>query len=159
MSKILDLAKTFKATSSSEAESIRQELRDDFAKLENDIRQALSDASENLQDDIDASQRRWSMSLFRSWLIALIVLVLTLGVLIGAIAWKGMDLTTVNSQINRARQSLELLKNEGQRITLSRCNVGTDTAQDLRLCAVIDPAYQGKTWGGDKTPYVILMEK
>ncbi|WP_367277118.1 MbeB family mobilization protein [uncultured Acinetobacter sp.] len=132
MSKILDLAKTFKETSSKEAESISKALQHDLKQLEGDLATALSksnetlknaihDSNEVLKKEIYANQQRMSMSLFKTWLwvIALLVL-LGLGLTTWSM-WQGLTIQRQSQAIAQGKQvlaelpeGLELVKEKGE---------------------------------------------
>lgn len=131
MSKILDLAKEFKATSSKEAESINSELRSDLAKLKSDIHSELSAGRQSLQSDIQAhnraltealanstqelqkkvykNQAKMSWSLFVTWIWAVLALMILCLGLIGWSAFQSKTIATQSRQITEAKQTLSAL--------------------------------------------------
>ena len=120
MSKILDLAKSFKETSSKEAESISKALQHDLKQLENDLATALSKSNKSLKnaiyasnqalkEEISANQKRMSLSLFRTWLWAIALLAFLVLGLIGWSAWQAGTIVKQNTLIQEGREALEEL--------------------------------------------------
>ncbi len=141
MSKILDLAKNFKATSSKEAESISKALQDDLKQLENDLATALSKSNETLKNaihdsndvlkkEIYANQQRMSMSLFKTWLWVIALLVL-LG--LGLTGWSAWQAGTVLSQSTVIQQGKEALAELPEHLAVAKDEGVTYLIQDVKI--------------------------
>ena len=120
MSRILDLAKNFKETSSKEAESISKALQDDLKQLENDLATALSKSNESLRNAIHESnqalkqeiydnQKRMSLSLFRTWVWVIgLLMLLALGLTTWSM-WQGLTIYDQSQAIAQGKQTLASL--------------------------------------------------
>ena len=120
MSKILDLAKTFKETSSKEAESINKALQHDLRRLESDIamalesskqtlRSAISESNEALKQEIYDNQKRMSLSLFRTWVWVIgLLMLLALGLTTWSM-WQGLTIYDQSQAIAQGKQTLASL--------------------------------------------------
>ena len=141
MSKILDLAKSFKETSSKEAESISKALQNDLKQLENDLATALSKSNKSLKnaihasnqalkEEISANQKRMSLSLFRTWLWAIALLVFLVLGLTGWSAWQVKVLHNQNKEIQDGKKALEELP---EHLTVIKDNGVTYLVQDVKI--------------------------
>ena len=141
MSRVLDLAKNFKATSSKEAESISKALQNDLKQLENDLATALSKSNESLRNAIHESnqalkqeiydnQQRMSMSLFRTWLWAIALLVL-LG--LGLTGWSAWQAGTIFNQSTAIQQGKEALEALPEHLIVAKDKGETYLIQDLSI--------------------------
>ena len=141
MSRILDLAKNFKETSSKEAESISKALQNDLKQLENDLATALSASRQSLQSAIQDSntalkkeiydnQKRMSLSLFRTWLWAIALLVL-LG--LGLTTWSMWQGLTIYDQSQAIAQGKQTLASLPEGLEVMKDGSTTYLVQDLKI--------------------------
>ena len=141
MSKILDLAKSFKETSSKEAESISKALQDDLKQLENDLATALSKSNKNLKnaihesnqalkEEISANQQRMSLSLFKTWVWVIALLVL---LVLGLTVWSAWQAGTVLSQSTAIQQGKEALAELPEHLAVAKDEGVTYLIQDVKI--------------------------
>lgn len=179
MSKILDLAKTFKDTSSKEAESINKELRSDLEKLKSDIHtelsagrqslkgvihqnnqaltEALADSSKELQSAIYKNQAKMSWSLFKTWVLAVFFLIILLSLLTLWGLYQGVVISRQYEEIAETKETLKVLEDKTYGITIKSCSMEDGSSKP---CAALDTKYINSVWGSDKkNPLMILRTK
>jgi cytoskeletal protein RodZ len=112
--------------------SLQSDLTAELEKSKAGLKTAVYESNRALEQEIYEHRRKMSMSLFRTWLIAIVVLAV---IALGLTLWSMIQGLNIAEQ----RQTLAILEEEGGKMKFSRCG------EERRLCVMIDekaPQYQ-----------------
>ena len=152
MSKILDLAKTFKQTSQQEAESIEQQAKNDLAALGKAISAELKQSGQIIAADIRAQQLRMSKAVFSPYLWSLGGLLAVALVLVGANAYLAKKTGQQWAEYQEAKDNTDKMDKLSKRIQLSFCE---QKDGEKIPCVAVQEESLGK-WGNNGEYRAIL---
>ncbi|UXN35803.1 MbeB family mobilization protein (plasmid) [Avibacterium paragallinarum] len=138
MSKILDLAQNFQAQSKKELENTNEIVQNAIKQHEQDLKQQLQNASNNLSELIQIEQAKLIKSTVRMYRLPTIIALITITA--GILTWQAKN---AYQEMLDWTHSAEIAKEQSGGIKLSTCQ----TDKGIKPCIAVDKDLMGKTWG------------
>lgn len=132
MSKILDLAKNFEATSKQQASDTKAKLKDEFSKHEAFIAEELRLSEQKMKSAIHAQQQSLTKLILKTWLWIPLMLGSLLVMSWGIIHYQGSLIKENYLEIAAQKKTLRTLKQQGGKIQIGACG------KEKTLCVKID---------------------
>ncbi|MGB2103004.1 MAG: MbeB family mobilization protein [Luminiphilus sp.] len=142
------MAQDFEQKSKAQASATEQQLKSDFNRFAQSIKEELAASEKNFKKDIRAYSRRMWWVTLKTWFWLFLSVVIVALTLWGIVQYQLYDIQSNYQQIRDQKETIQTLSAQGGNMSISHCG------KTKQLCAQVRPELG--LFGEDGENYMIL---